>query len=676
MIKHLTSYLKKPKRTYLIIVLVYVIYTLIYFPSVYAQNLEPYMQYSLEFKSQEKIFIQELKQSNPDISKPEINERLRQFYRENFRPNDLNPAANAIFDTKSDQDNLSSKNTLASTSSFNQVPDDIEYMALRAFFEATDGPNWFDKTGWDYPNWKDPSTVTSSDLRRHGVLVSNGDVITIAPYNNNLSGSIGQINLTGLDQLRFLQMNNNNLTGNIDDLNLSQNPNLESIILYNNNIQGDIGAWDLSSVNALTTLELTNNLIEGDIDQFDLSGNSGVVGIYLSLNNIQGEIHNWNLTGNNEIGAIDISNNSVTGQIHQWDISSLDGYSLLGAVAYIYLANNSIQGDLNLWSAVGYVPLNELSVSDNKLTFANILPFAQSTPISNFVYSPQKQIDVERTVLFGVGDLLTLESNIDRATTPLSSYQWFKNGQAVTGQDPGNHTFNKVNFQVSDGGEYYYTITNSALPDLILQSKVITVENGTEPPTVTDVDICSGQSASLSVTGPGTVNWYTEETGGTSFHTGSSYTTPVLSETTTYYVSQTISGIESERVSITANVGPIFNAAQDQSICRGDAVPIFVDGENLTVDWGENFGNQTSFVARPEVTTTYNYTVNDAFGCSTAGSILITVYESLEANIFSPEPTCLGEIVTLEAEEVAGASYTWEPGGLTGRAIDITLSEV
>ena len=39
-------------------------------------------------------------------------------------------------------------------------------------------------------------------------------------------------------------------------------------------------------------------------------------------------------------------------------------------------------------------------------------------------------------------------------------------------------------------------------------------------------------------------------------------------------------------------------------------------------------------------------------------------------------PVCEGETATLEAEEVPGATYNWEPGGLTGRTVDVVVSEI
>ena len=66
-------------------------------------------------------------------------------------------------------------------------------------------------------------------------------------------------------------------------------------------------------------------------------------------------------------------------------------------------------------------------------------------------------------------------------------------------------------------------------------------------PVAADPTICFGKTAALSATGSGTINWYTSATATTPVATGSSFPTPALNTTTSYYV---------EDVVTPANVGP------------------------------------------------------------------------------------------------------------------------
>jgi Zn-dependent metalloprotease len=84
--------------------------------------------------------------------------------------------------------------------------------------------------------------------------------------------------------------------------------------------------------------------------------------------------------------------------------------------------------------------------------------------------------------------------------------------------------------------------------DTVLQSSFITINT---PPaaTGTGASSCTPASMTLSATGSGNLSWFAQPTGGTALATGNSYTTPVLNNTTTYYV-------ENQVPQTPGNVGP------------------------------------------------------------------------------------------------------------------------
>lgn len=79
--------------------------------------------------------------------------------------------------------------------------------------------------------------------------------------------------------------------------------------------------------------------------------------------------------------------------------------------------------------------------------------------------------------------------------------------------------------------------------------------------TTTGATICSGNTATISAALTGTIPnpisilWYTDSIGGSSFNTGSTYTTPVLTVTTIYWVG-TCPGTYREKVTVTINAAP------------------------------------------------------------------------------------------------------------------------
>ncbi len=69
---------------------------------------------------------------------------------------------------------------------------------------------------------------------------------------------------------------------------------------------------------------------------------------------------------------------------------------------------------------------------------------------------------------------------------------------------------------------------------------------------------CGSGSVVLSVTASaGTINWYTAASGGSSFATGASLTTPSLNATTSYYVDATNNNCTSSRTMVTATINPV-----------------------------------------------------------------------------------------------------------------------
>ncbi|MPT36218.1 MAG: hypothetical protein E2604_14310, partial [Flavobacterium sp.] len=86
------------------------------------------------------------------------------------------------------------------------------------------------------------------------------------------------------------------------------------------------------------------------------------------------------------------------------------------------------------------------------------------------------------------------------------------------------------------------TVTNNATTILNVQMVATTAE-----PTVASPTICKGKTASLSTADSGTIRWYDTANSTTALATGTSYTTPALTATRSYFV---------EREVALSNVGP------------------------------------------------------------------------------------------------------------------------
>jgi gliding motility-associated-like protein len=151
------------------------------------------------------------------------------------------------------------------------------------------------------------------------------------------------------------------------------------------------------------------------------------------------------------------------------------------------------------------------------------------------------------------------------------TYQWqsstdsitFVSINGATGQNYTPATLTATTYYqrvVSSSGSGCSAVAPSA-------SNVVTITIGTAPaaPIVAPDTTCSGSTATLSLISPQTgitYNWYTSATGGTSLFTGTSFTTPALTATTTYYVAAANSAgcSAATRTPATVSVFPILDA--------------------------------------------------------------------------------------------------------------------
>lgn len=150
----------------------------------------------------------------------------------------------------------------------------------------------------------------------------------------------------------------------------------------------------------------------------------------------------------------------------------------------------------------------------------------------------------------------------DLTTNGATSWAWnFGDGNTSTLQNPSNTYTTNGTYTVT------LTATNAFGSDPEVKTNYIVV-NKPAPPAVTGTTICENNTANLSTSGTGTLNWYDAASGGTLINTGLTYTTPVLTSSTTYYVEQEVPGD-------IAFVGPATNAFGTGGNFNGDQHQVF-----------------------------------------------------------------------------------------------------
>jgi gliding motility-associated-like protein len=144
--------------------------------------------------------------------------------------------------------------------------------------------------------------------------------------------------------------------------------------------------------------------------------------------------------------------------------------------------------------------------------------------------------------------------------------------------------------------------------------------------------ICAGSTATLTATANGgtTLAWYDAATGGTQLATGSTFTTPALAATTTYYIQVSKAGCpNSTRIPVTVTVTPALPTpvlATIANVCEGSSATLSVTNPDaaVTYKWydaavGGNLVFTGAVFPTPALTTATTYFVEASQGnCTSA----------------------------------------------------------
>ena len=207
-------------------------------------------------------------------------------------------------------------------------------------------------------------------------------------------------------------------------------------------------------------------------------------------------------------------------------------------------------------------------------------------------------------------------------------------------------------------------------------------------PTVTSTTgatICgSSGSTTLSATASSgaKIDWYDAASGGTLLATGtSSYTTPTLSATTTYYAEarDTIAGcVSTSRTAVTATVGAIptagitNNTGSTLLTCTRTSISVTATGGS-TYSWSNSLGASAN--ASITAAGTYTVTVTSAVGCQATSSITVTrdataPTAGITNNTGSTILNCTRTSISVTA--TGGSTYAWSNSLGTSAAASIT----
>jgi O-glycosyl hydrolase len=285
-------------------------------------------------------------------------------------------------------------------------------------------------------------------------------------------------------------------------------------------------------------------------------------------------------------------------------------------------------------------------------------------------------------------------SVVASGTAPLS-YQWQKNGAAISGATGTNYTTPATTS--SDNGSTFAVVVSNSAGNVTSSAATLTVNAVPVAPSITtqpaSVTVTAGQTATFSVVAGGTapLSYQWQKNGAAiSGGTSSSYTTPATTSadngsTFTVVVSNAAGRVTSSSVTLTVNAAPVAPSITTQpasvTVTAGQTATFSVVANGtapLSYQWQKNgtaISGATGAVYTTPATTasdsgaTFRVVVSNAGGSVTSSSATLTVNAALVAPSITTQPTsetvALGQTATftVAASGTAPLSYQWQKDG-------------
>ena len=150
-------------------------------------------------------------------------------------------------------------------------------------------------------------------------------------------------------------------------------------------------------------------------------------------------------------------------------------------------------------------------------------------------------------------------------------------------------------------------------------------------PIATSDNRCNAGSVTLSATSPDSLIWFDASSGGNYLTSGSTFTTPSINATTTYYVAA-YKFCEGPRAAVQAiiNPNPTIFLGNDTSILAGQSISFDGGAGFNSYVWSTGATTQTITV---NTSGCYSVTVTNGFGCTSTDEICLIVTVPIDAGV-------------------------------------------
>ncbi len=301
---------------------------------------------------------------------------------------------------------------------------------------------------------------------------------------------------------------------------------------------------------------------------------------------------------------------------YQWKLNGAN----VGTNTATYTLNSPVAGD-----QISCIVTNSGSLCTlvSSATSSTITLTASNVSPSVSIASPQSTLCA--------GSSITLNASpTNGGSAP--TYQWKVNG---TNAGTNSSTFTSSTLTNGDVVTCVMTSNANCLSTPTATSNTYTVAI-TAIPTITSTSPgsnCGFGTITLSANpSAGSINWYAVPSGGSILGSGTSFVTPALSTTTTYYAEAINNGcVSSNRTAVvaTSNVTPTLISNQSAASCGPASLTIGATSTSGTISWydasvgGNLISTGTSYTTPLLSTTTYYYAEASENGCTNPSRMMV-----------------------------------------------------
>ncbi len=477
-------------------------------------------------------------------------------------------------------------------------------------------------------------------------------------FNQDISSwSTGSV--TNMSGMFFSAASFNQDIGNWNTSNVT---NMGEMFSYATAFNQDIGSWNTSVVYNMAKMFYSASSFNQPIGNWNTTNVTDMNYIFASATSFNQPIGNWNTSNVTDMTAMFYSASSFNQPIGNWNTSNVTDMS------YMFLVASSFNQDIGSWSTSNVYNMKRMFRLAS--SFNQDIGSWNTSNVTDMSYMFYSATAFNRSLNWNLAATVDLTYMFDNSGLSCASYTdilYYWSNLAIV---PLNRTLGAENIQYGANGQAARNFLTNTKGWSIWDtgSSGIYCSNCTSPIISNTVSAsrCDAGTLTLEATpSTGTIKWFSSPIGGVPLYTGTSFTTPSISSTTTYYaeaVNDSCVSVTRTAVVATINNSPVADSPSDVTVCDSYTLPALTVGNYFT---GAN-GTGTVLNAGDVITTSqtiYIYAENGS--CTDENSFVVTINATPTADSLSDLTIC--DSYTLPALTV-GNYFTGANG--TGTAMN------